>query len=75
MQLSLAGSGQRDALSVVIITFSLPEHRAVVHLMKKIANAWSHPRVYQGGAGGLGKDILTSAIPLRQMCTCIYTSA
>ena len=62
MQLSVTGSGQSDALSVVIIKFCLPEHRAVLRL-KKNANTCSRPRVHQGGAGGLGKDILTSAIP------------
>ena len=65
MQLSLTGSGQKGALSVVNITFSLPKHRAVLHLTKKDCKCLEPPKgVSGGGAAGLGKDILTSAIPL-----------
>ena len=51
-------------MSVVNITFSLPEHWAVVHLKNKNCKHLELPKVCQGGAGGLGKDILTSEIPL-----------
>ena len=50
---------------IVNMKFSLPDHRAVVHLKKKkIANVWGSPEVCQGKAGRVGKDILTSAIRL-----------
>ena len=52
--LSLTGSGQRGALSVVNITFSLPEHRAVLQICK----------LQMPGATQGCKDISTSAIPL-----------
>ena len=47
---------------IVNMKFSLPDHKAVVHLKKKIANAWGSPGVCQRKAGRVGKDILTSAI-------------
>ena len=43
---------------IVNIKFSLPDHRAVVYLKKKIANSWGSPGVCQGKAGRVGKDIL-----------------
>ena len=49
---------------IVNMKFSLPDHWAVVHLKKKIANAWGSPGVCQRKVGRVGKDILTSAIPL-----------
>ena len=49
---------------IVNIKFSLPDHRAVVHLKKKNCKCLGQPGLCQGKAGLVGKDVLTSAIPL-----------
>ena len=49
---------------IVNIKFSLPDYRTFFQLKEKIANSWGSPGMCQGKSGRVGKDILTSVIPL-----------